>query len=205
MKYIDNIQDFCIAVVPVGSRVTCNPPPMDTDQDLLCFCAEDDYDAFGQWLSKREWKYEDCYRLHGEFMSYRKEHWNVIATCDEKFFDNFMDATRSCKEKNLLKKEERIAEFDRIFGVKKQPKPTFLDDWADEVAQPAPPPQGGYQSVVYGPNGGVDFTQQQAAAVAQQQGIVALQQVAMSWAYNPGFNHVGTIQQILNNIHNEEA
>ena len=29
------INDICISIEPVGSRVTCNPAPTDTDEDFL--------------------------------------------------------------------------------------------------------------------------------------------------------------------------
>lgn len=132
-NYPDQIADFCQVVVPVGSRVTCNPPPTDTDQDLLCFLTEDDYDDFSKWLETKGWQYEDEYRLQGDFMSYRKDHWNIIATCNEDFFDKFIDATKVCKAKNLLDKKDRIAEFDRVFGKKQRKAPATWQTLADAL------------------------------------------------------------------------
>lgn len=120
-KFPDNIEDFCLAAVAVGSRVTCNPPPTDTDQDVLCLVETDDLDDFEDYLSDMGWMFEGedyAGAKKGDFMSWRKEHdkteYNLIVTTQEKWFDSFMDATLSCKEKNLLTKKERIAEFDKF-------------------------------------------------------------------------------------------
>lgn len=120
-KFPDNIEDFCLAAVAVGSRITCNPPPTDTDQDVLCLVEADDLDDFENHLSDMGWMFEGedyAGTKKGDFMSWRKEHdrieYNLIVTTQEKWFDSFMDATLSCKEKNLLTKKERIAEFDKF-------------------------------------------------------------------------------------------
>ncbi len=33
---LEYLKKTCVLIEPVGSRVTCNPPPMDTDEDWLC-------------------------------------------------------------------------------------------------------------------------------------------------------------------------
>ena len=121
MKFPDNIEDFCLAAVAVGSRVTCNPPPMDTDQDILCLVDKDELDIFEDYLSDKGWEFEGedyAGTKKGDFMSWRGEHdgteYNLIITTEEKWFDSFMDATFSCKEKNLMTKAERVAEFDKF-------------------------------------------------------------------------------------------
>lgn len=119
-KYIDQIEDFCVSITPVGSRETCNPAPMDTDMDLLCMVDGDDYEIFLQWLERHGWEWESEYgRMHGDFDSYRKDIYNLIITTDEDFHTKFLEATAICKEKNLLEKSERVAVFDEVFGRKK--------------------------------------------------------------------------------------
>lgn len=142
MEYPDQLDDFCKQVEPVGSRVTCNPPPTDTDLDLLCLVTEEDYETLTNWLNLKGWVYDDAYpRMTGDFESWRKHEYNAIVTSDEDFFSKFMKATAICKEKNLLKKEERIAQFEEVMGKKKSRSLLYsdLDDLVagTEAANPA--------------------------------------------------------------------
>lgn len=128
IKFPDSIEDFCIACVPVGSRVTCNPPPTDTDQDILCLVDDEELEDFYQWIEKHNWEYEgdEKYQL-AEFASYRKTcslgeevcEVNLIITAAPNWFDAFMDATRECKEKNVLTKAGRIEVFEKYIPQKK--------------------------------------------------------------------------------------
>ena len=120
---MNEIRDNCIKMEPVGSRITCNPPPTDTDEDFLCLVARDKfYDLVGILVDKN-------YDLGGSnvvpsedyeleewegFQSYKKGITNLIVTCSIDFFDKFMVATKIAKEENLLLKEERIALFQYI-------------------------------------------------------------------------------------------
>jgi hypothetical protein len=129
---IDELETHCLAAVPVGSRVTVNPPPMDTDCDILCRC--DDYDAFDNfynYLLDKGWKEEGEYG-EMEFWSYRKKieetPYNLIVTFNEEFFDKFLEATVKCKKLNLQTKGERVELFDKVMGRKK--KPPKMGGWA---------------------------------------------------------------------------
>lgn len=134
MQFPDDIDEWAVAVVPVGSRVTCNPPPTGTDQDLLVLIdeGEDILSGFEQKLSDWDWEYEsEKYAdTATEFDSWRKTvdgtEFNIILTQDPKWFDTFLDATFSCKEKNLLTKEGRIEEFEKFFGKKEKKKPVYV-------------------------------------------------------------------------------
>jgi hypothetical protein len=110
---------------PVGSRVTCNPPPEDTDMDYLCLLdrGSDDAKRFVEILRVNGFNNEsntDVYARISDktgpegFESWRMGDVNLIVTYSRTFFDRFMEASASCKEKNLLKKEDRITEFERI-------------------------------------------------------------------------------------------
>lgn len=54
-KYLD---DLCEAWEPVGSRVTCSPPPTDTDQDFLVLVAKDKLSVFTEELTVNKWTKE---------------------------------------------------------------------------------------------------------------------------------------------------
>lgn len=119
----DNIEDFCIACVPVGSRVTCNPPPTDTDQDILCLVEPELAQALREWLDQKGWELEGEYGNLSDFDSYRGDvdgtEYNLILTESPDWFDKFMDATFECKKLNVMEKANRIAVFEKHMGKKK--------------------------------------------------------------------------------------
>lgn len=127
---IEQLSDeFMDVIVPVGSQVTCNPPPPLEGSDIDFLCLVPDIDAFCDLedeLDLSEWKYcsgEGYDKMHGDFNAWRKEidgkDYNLILTTNKEFFDDFMDATKSCKAMNLLDKKARCAEFDRVFAENK--------------------------------------------------------------------------------------
>lgn len=118
-------------IEPVGSRVTCEPPPEDSDADFLVLVAEEDFDDFTSLLEDGGWELGGSVVAPAEFdvsaystagygfNSYTKEMecgtvYNFIITCSEEFFDKFMAATAEAKALNLLKKEERVALFQKV-------------------------------------------------------------------------------------------
>lgn len=135
-KLIDTLEVHCVAAVPVGSRVTVNPPPMDTDCDILCRCENyDAYETFSSFLCDQDWEEEGDYGVM-DFVSWRKlvegTDTNLIVTWNEEFFDKFLDATVQCKKLNLQTKDERVALFDKVMGKK---KPKFIFQNANYLAQ----------------------------------------------------------------------
>jgi hypothetical protein len=107
----------------VGSRVTCNPPPVDTDQDVLVFIDSENADYFvskmknaGFNVELGEGYAEDALNSGEEdrFQSYRLGDVNLIVTVDERFYTRFSAATSMAKRANLMQKEERIALFQAV-------------------------------------------------------------------------------------------
>ena len=106
-----------------GSRVTCNPAPADTDQDVLVFVDGENADYFVQLMKQAGFNVElgEGYAedaLNGgesdRFQSYRLGDVNLIVTVDPLFYQRFTYATQIAKRANLLMKEERIALFQAI-------------------------------------------------------------------------------------------
>ena len=103
----------------VGSRVTCNPAPVDTDRDWLVLIkpgAEKllPENGFSQDGSPQFYTGND----NGGFRSWRKGELNVITTPDNEFFQRFITATALAKRFNLLNKQDRIALFQAVlYGV----------------------------------------------------------------------------------------
>lgn len=107
-------------VMPVGSRVTCNPAPTDTDIDYLVFTTNpyklrdavflDGYELGGSRLLDAECPLDSQDR----FSSYTKGEVNLIVTSDKQFFDKFVVATHVAQKLNLLQKSDRITLFQAV-------------------------------------------------------------------------------------------
>lgn len=107
-------------IQPVGSRVTCDPAPTDTDEDFLVSIAPWKIrDATNQlmedgWVLDGSEASDDTGRIKDKFLSYKKGDINLILTCDKTFFDRFMAATSCAKKFNLLDKADRVALFQAV-------------------------------------------------------------------------------------------
>lgn len=135
----------------VGSRITCNPPPVDTDQDVLVLISEENADYFvskmknaGFDVELGEGYAEDALNSGEEdrFQSYRLGDVNLIVTVDEKFYARFAAATDMAKRANLLDKEERIALFQAVLygnsGAESVPPPEASAPTSEPSTLPTP-------------------------------------------------------------------
>lgn len=105
----------------VGSRVTCDPAPTDTDQDVLLLIDPEDLHSMvdmmideGFELDGSEVDDEFAIDEESAFQSYSYGDLNLIITGSEKFFGRFMAATSVAKRLNLLRKEDRVALFQAV-------------------------------------------------------------------------------------------
>jgi hypothetical protein len=105
---------------PVGSRETCDPAPIGTDWDFLCFVK----DFYGTIADLKEIGFDDegseiCdedgeEHIDMRFVSMKRGIVNLIVTDKRLFYDRFLAATSVAKRLNLLKKEDRIALFQAV-------------------------------------------------------------------------------------------
>ncbi len=105
---------MCDALNAVGSRITCNPAPTNTDQDYLALRPSGRALA---WLAENGFvtTTDDTYDgLKSEFTSFKKGDVNIIVTVDDTFHSAFMAATHVAKRLNLLNKKDRIALFQAV-------------------------------------------------------------------------------------------
>ena len=112
-------------IVPVGSRVTCSPPPTDTDEDFLLL-VDNLFESVGKlkeigfttgMTPEQEKEYEALARVSmSSFKSLRFGDVNYIVTQSYFFFERFLTATHICKKLNLLDKSDRIMVFNAVFG-----------------------------------------------------------------------------------------
>lgn len=114
----EQLKEHAFMCIPVGSRVTCSPPPTDTDEDWLCYVK--DIDVFIEMAIKMG--YDTGESHYGEiehFVSVRKGDINLIITQDMSFFNKFIWASNLAKRFNLLNKEDRIALFQGVLYANK--------------------------------------------------------------------------------------
>ena len=95
----------------VGSRVTCNPPPENTDEDWIVLDLDK---SLANHLDESGWDYGGSMNSDDTFASYKKEYVNVICAFTRKEFDSFLLATALAKKLNVLPKSDRVALFDAI-------------------------------------------------------------------------------------------
>jgi hypothetical protein len=99
----------------VGSRVTCSPPVMSTDEDFVVLTKERidaPLVAFGFCPAPGAEFYTG--NDNGGFRSFRRGDVNLIVTQEVEFYDKFQLATHLATRFNLLRKEDRIALFQAI-------------------------------------------------------------------------------------------
>ena len=116
-EWLDYFKGFFKTYYRSGSRVICNPPPLDTDDDYILLCGDQSlrdiletcllFEGFRPCTADGDYSNED-------FGAYRKGDLNLIVTHDKDYFDGFVKATKLAKKLNLLKKEDRISLFKAV-------------------------------------------------------------------------------------------
>lgn len=114
----------CLKYELVGSRVTCDPAPTDTDQDVLVLSTKElwvEHLGTGLAASGFEKGGSDCgnqsdylAQVPLSFQSFTLDKLNLIITFDPEFYRRFMAATCVAKRLNLLDKEDRIMLFQAV-------------------------------------------------------------------------------------------
>lgn len=105
----------CESCYLVGSRVTCNPPVMDTDIDILCHVSDlNDFIDYADLQDFELGSYLVPDSRAMTFVSLKRDQFNLIVTTDLDFIDKFMLATRTASVLNLLRKDDRVCLFQAI-------------------------------------------------------------------------------------------
>lgn len=137
-------------VVPVGSRVTCNPPPTDTDEDYLVLVKDKVAAIAGLLAIGFEFSADPVkdaeYAKMNETSQYRfTSLWmgdiNYIVTDSEFFFERFLTATHICKTLNLLNKADRIMVFEAVRGASFHKQ--VVPDWGPKLGEWKPHAKSG--------------------------------------------------------------
>lgn len=121
---IDILEGRSLKYELVGSRVTCDPAPTDTDQDVLVLTTPELWDtSLGAELGLTGFDKggSDCgdqveYLTHVpmSFQSFTRDDLNLIITFDPEFYRRFMAATGVAKLLNLLDKQDRVMLFQAV-------------------------------------------------------------------------------------------
>lgn len=113
------LEKYATSIIPVGSRVTCNPAPTDTDEDWLVLIPSSKLDNAINELDERGFQLEHPSSHYepsnNEFNSWRgPDKVNLIITRYWQFKENFLLATKVCSKLNLMNKQDRITLFQAI-------------------------------------------------------------------------------------------
>lgn len=121
---IKEVSNKALKVYQCGSRVTCNPPPMDTDADYLVLVKDiDSFSELCDFLLKNDFYQggsciaDEANTLleHERFTSFSNAvKINFIITLSNIFYDRFVLATNVCKSINEMRKPCRITIFQAI-------------------------------------------------------------------------------------------
>jgi len=126
MREIDDILSLYTKAEYCGSRVTCKPPPTDTDLDVLVLTDHSLLEPIYTILTAKGWELGGSLptsvrsEIHNDerFDSYTRGEVNIIITASEVFYDKFLLATNVSKFINLMDKDHRVALFQAIiYGI----------------------------------------------------------------------------------------
>lgn len=140
---IEDIRALVTDIRPVGSRVTCNPPPVDTDIDYLVLVTNDQFDSLLPDLFSQGFDIDgsevcdpaDHLSNKDTFQSFSHGDLNLIVTQDSEFFRRFLAATEVAKRLNLLVKEDRVALFQAVLYANPDMRQMPSAPWAAAVVE----------------------------------------------------------------------
>lgn len=135
------LQELGADCTPCGSRVTCSPPPTDTDQDYLVVVPDED-EKVGTAVeilheNSFNWEGSEHYQMAADnFMSWRKGDVNLIVTRNNEFARKHKAATALAKRLNLMDKADRVALFQAVlYGNTEPPTRTAGAPSARQLSQ----------------------------------------------------------------------
>lgn len=105
-----------------GSRVTCNPPPTDTDCDFILLIDDSRWQAFIDEVTHEGWvqggsNMPDAVNTlppEKRFLSFVLGQDNLIVTQSPIFYARFIAATHVAKQLNIMRKADRIMLFQAV-------------------------------------------------------------------------------------------
>ena len=102
-------------ILHTGSRVICDPSPMDTDDDYMLYVYPENVGVLEDGLIEAGFvlggSFDPRRNRSDVFHSYKKDQLNLIVTWDRQHFEDFTVATEIAKKLNLVYKQDRIDLF----------------------------------------------------------------------------------------------
>lgn len=118
MYYSKEVERLILDSAPTGSRVICNPPPTNTDEDHILYVSPESIRSICTLLDNEGWYGDKERYADSDFISLKKlidgNLINLIITDNKKHFDAFVHATKIAKELNLRYKCDRITLFEIV-------------------------------------------------------------------------------------------
>jgi hypothetical protein len=112
----ETIARLVVATFPTGSRVICNPPVLDTDEDHVILVRDLHYFTEVATLEGWEASQDDEYDIDDEdFISFRQGNVNLIVVSSSVLFQQWKLATAMATKFNLLDKQDRRDLFSVVF------------------------------------------------------------------------------------------
>lgn len=105
------IREWVKAEMLCGSRVTCDPAPTDTDQDVLVLVSSIQHRDMSKALCNDGWTLGGSGQSDDEFESWTKGDVNLILVDDIGYYERHKCATALCKHFNYLSKADRKTVF----------------------------------------------------------------------------------------------
>lgn len=105
----------CIEYAHVGSRVTCNPPVLDTDDDVIVLVSPEQFQALETEIYEAHG--DRCGESYGDdsaLLPMRLGEMNYLLTEDVDYYHDFLSLSAVVKDLNILDKETRKAIFKAV-------------------------------------------------------------------------------------------
>jgi hypothetical protein len=118
-------EDTLIDLFPTGSRIICNPPVLNTDEDWMILIQPKSFHLALKLLSKHQF-YEGGFMFpinnSPKAVSFKSNSndLNLLVTDNVEYFDSFRNATKLATKLNLTNKKDRITLFQLAMGDKMQ-------------------------------------------------------------------------------------
>lgn len=104
----------CEEFAYVGSRVTCNPAPTDTDRDILVLCVEGEKGELCDMIARAGGEVCGNVDYGDDMIPMRLGEDNFLVTEDEDYYEKFLAVTAVARGLNIMDKNSRHAMFKAL-------------------------------------------------------------------------------------------
>ena len=108
---------YCHAYEATGSRIICDPPPKEADNDWVLLVPLNSFCAFMEEAKELGYEVPESPKgglYTGETVPLYRYQDNLIVTTNIKFYESFVAATHLARRLNIRNRENRIALFKAL-------------------------------------------------------------------------------------------